>query len=830
MFYAQFMLAQKGPLAKIWLAAHWDKKLTKATIYETNIESCVKGVLEPKVKMALRTTGHLLLGIVRIYSRKAKYLLVDCNEAYLKLKMAFRPGVIDLPDARTADAATVTLPEVFYDFDTDVADLELDMDAQMVLNQSRVEDITLKEDYSNLNLFHEFDFDLEFDEREVARGEKNTEENIENISFFLCDDQSKEKLEESAQGTSSASIVSKVNVSLDTPVNDDGFGGVVGEGFLVGLFEDAPLELFKKDLLNNARKNTESLGLLTENSPEQHHENTDDIRPCSRSAISPLPSPLAKVPRLSTDTNFSDFDEVFSSDTVSNGLEHEVPTLSAAPAASQLTISGELRSSLRDLGERNLKDNESESFVLEPLDEVIMQGAERIRKVKRRRKLIIDQVKSLSTEEMKFQINNITHNVATIDLAPPTKRLMLWKETGLVEKLLYRPGHPLLSKKLSEIYKRNLTIRVYENEDVRTGHTETQDGSLKERRNAGELHGTSKPSFRNSNALSLSSVKVPSKLQPDDPVFSPMSSPERLDESQKQLSPDALTSEIIHQVAHLSITEPVSKELLCDSTFHSSENHHSSVKQLPGHSNIFVQQNQEQSQTPDNFSRKKTDFCAYSDGQELALGIVAHQKNSLPRVEVGQNVLSSGVLVVQPCSDHSNTTCANERNNKSAELNCVPSEDINLENDPKAKSSTSRDSLNREETQFRERDTTMLQQEIYESSVFDFHGWNDTSSSTESVSSEDQAVDETYEEFEERKVVKRTVSMLNLLRTRLRSCQNINFADLVQNNKRKEVAQKFFTLLILKKQQAVELEQESHCQNTIFITRGPKFYIGNSEN
>lgn len=43
--------------------------------------------------MALRTSGHLLLGVVRIYHRKAKYLLADCNEAFIKIKMAFRPGV-----------------------------------------------------------------------------------------------------------------------------------------------------------------------------------------------------------------------------------------------------------------------------------------------------------------------------------------------------------------------------------------------------------------------------------------------------------------------------------------------------------------------------------------------------------------------------------------------------------------------------------------------------------------------------------------------------------------------------------------------------------------
>ena len=81
------MLAKKGPLARIWLAAHWDKKLTKAHVFETNIEQSVDGIMQPKVKLALRTSGHLLLGVVRIYSRKAKYLLADCNEAFVKIKV-----------------------------------------------------------------------------------------------------------------------------------------------------------------------------------------------------------------------------------------------------------------------------------------------------------------------------------------------------------------------------------------------------------------------------------------------------------------------------------------------------------------------------------------------------------------------------------------------------------------------------------------------------------------------------------------------------------------------------------------------------------------------
>ncbi|KAK5968336.1 hypothetical protein GCK32_005670 [Trichostrongylus colubriformis] len=149
MFYAQFVLSKKGPLAKIWLAAHWEKKLSKAQIYETNVQDAVEEILQPKVKMALRTTGHLLLGIVRIYSRKAKYLLADCNEAFLKIKMAFRPGQIEMmEEGKEAPFAAISLPEVYTDFDSTLPEFnEAEFANHLQINQSRIDDITLKEDH-----------------------------------------------------------------------------------------------------------------------------------------------------------------------------------------------------------------------------------------------------------------------------------------------------------------------------------------------------------------------------------------------------------------------------------------------------------------------------------------------------------------------------------------------------------------------------------------------------------------------------------------------------------------------------------------------------------
>uniref|UniRef100_A0A803SNY8 RAD21 cohesin complex component like 1 n=1 Tax=Anolis carolinensis TaxID=28377 RepID=A0A803SNY8_ANOCA len=148
MFYMQLLMDKRGPLAKIWLAAHWDKKVTKAHIFECNLETTIEKILSPKCAIALRTSGHLLLGVVRIYHRKTKYLLADCNEALLKMQATFRPGLVDLPKENCeANYDAITLPEEFHDFETQLPEVNaIDVAQHFTLNQSRVEDITLMEE------------------------------------------------------------------------------------------------------------------------------------------------------------------------------------------------------------------------------------------------------------------------------------------------------------------------------------------------------------------------------------------------------------------------------------------------------------------------------------------------------------------------------------------------------------------------------------------------------------------------------------------------------------------------------------------------------------
>ena len=146
MFYTEAVLSKQGPLARIWLAAHWDKKLTKSVVFETDLETACESVVNPSVKLALRTSGHLLLGVVRIYNRKARYLLADCNEAFMKIKMAFRTGMtIDLPKDDQNAKNHCFLPD---DLDLELTVLpeisQNELQSAMLRNTARIEEITRK--------------------------------------------------------------------------------------------------------------------------------------------------------------------------------------------------------------------------------------------------------------------------------------------------------------------------------------------------------------------------------------------------------------------------------------------------------------------------------------------------------------------------------------------------------------------------------------------------------------------------------------------------------------------------------------------------------------
>ncbi|XP_072175982.1 double-strand-break repair protein rad21 homolog [Diadema setosum] len=421
MFYAHFVLSKKGPLAKIWLAAHWDKKLTKAHVFETNVSSCVDSIIHPKVKMALRTSGHLLLGVVRIHSRKAKYLLADCNEAFVKIKMAFRPGVVDLPEEnREAAFTAITLPEVFHDFDTAVPDLnDAEVQKQFALNQSRVEEITMKEDLGNITLTQDDAFgDITFDDREMMRDGPHIDDSLykrSDESTMLSDIGTRK------DATIDNTLDKSMDLGLDEPIRDDGFGAEMGmgSGILGGEFMGPEDGLFDEQPEIQAGEVSMGGHASGESTPERPTE-----------------------------------------------PEKEAP---APPTGEQV------EQALAD--QTTLVQNEEDAFALEPID--ISAGVKETRQ-RRKRKLIVDEIKELAGDVIKSQLKDTSDIVSTLDLAPPTKKLMLWKETGGAEKLFSLPGRQHTSIVILQIYRRNLTadipkdLKIVRDEDFEPEEPEVQ--------------------------------------------------------------------------------------------------------------------------------------------------------------------------------------------------------------------------------------------------------------------------------------------------------------------------------------------------------------------
>ncbi|ESL11945.1 double-strand-break repair protein rad21 [Trypanosoma rangeli SC58] len=92
MFFSTYVLTKRGPLAKIWLAAHWDRRLTRNEVRVVDLRQSVVDIVQPAVPIALRTSGELLVGVVRIYALKVKHLLKDATDATLVLRVAPLPA------------------------------------------------------------------------------------------------------------------------------------------------------------------------------------------------------------------------------------------------------------------------------------------------------------------------------------------------------------------------------------------------------------------------------------------------------------------------------------------------------------------------------------------------------------------------------------------------------------------------------------------------------------------------------------------------------------------------------------------------------------------
>jgi cohesin complex subunit SCC1 len=161
------LVSKQGPLGHVWLAANYEKKLTKQQLLNTSIIKSSEYITQhpisysqlsqPEDSITLRLSGQLLLGIVRIYSRKTKYLLEDVNDILLKLKSSFKHAGVKL----TSDNVVNLNPQ-----DTIIANLK---------------SITLQDQVTRFDLLYQDDLNL--DEPTVTGGLFSQQPTQDSFSF-----------------------------------------------------------------------------------------------------------------------------------------------------------------------------------------------------------------------------------------------------------------------------------------------------------------------------------------------------------------------------------------------------------------------------------------------------------------------------------------------------------------------------------------------------------------------------------------------------------------------------------------------------------------------
>ncbi|XP_075210065.1 RAD21 cohesin complex component verthandi isoform X2 [Lycorma delicatula] len=823
MFYAQFVLAKKGPLARIWLAAHWDKKLTKAHVFETNIEKSVDGILQPKVKMALRTSGHLLLGVVRIYSRKAKYLLADCNEAFVKIKMAFRPGMVDLPEEnREAAVTAITLPEVFHDFDTAMPELnDVDIEAQFSLNQSRAEEITMREDYGNISAlvnqeegFGDMGFDT--DTPELLRHASGLEPSFDQANLLFSDGVDHlEKEKEPQPSTSAGGLISRSALEIDAPIRDDGFGGNLGQDIITGglfeggLFDDAPMgEVTPVENSSIAPGGEQPLDAIQQPPPDgaatiapESEEDEDDhfggppsVGGNSSDAGSRPVTPAPELPAVAA------------------GVGLEAPAtpapVTAPPIDSQFPeVQEEEKNEMQNhVDQTTLLHNEEESFALAPVDASAFRG---FTKTKRKRKLIVDEVKNISGEEMKAQLSDTTDIVTTLDLAPPTKRLMHWKETGGVEKLFALTGRNIPARALFKNYQRHLTSRAVPNDDygiLGDGEKDqlplepqeqleqpavpaVEPGRRGRKRKQPELEEQVGMGETLDQVAAVTVQQQPQPVEEMLPVHPPP--PATPGPPPPSVPPPSTPAPIVPPE-----TPDMSQLALNPSLVESAP-------QTPYPLNVPSIPQLQPDQVSSLLEQPATPMIPHTEPSpvmQAAPPTPAPAPTPMPPTPAPAPALTPAPVAVA-----------------SPEPQPPPLQQPYLENMGYDQENTLMANMGYDE----QHPPAMTPGAISEKGQAT--PWNEDYELPVSVGpAEEQATDETYEQFEERVLNKRAAHFYHLVKTKMQHTDKLYLSDLTHRNNRKQVAQKFYSMLVLKKFQVLDMKQDSS-YDEILLLKGPTF-------
>ncbi|ALC39153.1 vtd [Drosophila busckii] len=620
--------------------------------------------------------------------------------------------MVDLPEGhREANVNAITLPEVFHDFDTALPELnDIDIEAQFSVNQSRADEITMREDYGSLSMSLQDDgfgdIGFEADTPEMMRGPMSG-----NLNDQLFDDDALNNVVESRDANITLTESNLAGERLD----GDGFGDSFGQP-----------ELFEDDLFGE---------------PAAQVSTTKDA------------SEVNVPPAYSDDEGLDHFDNAPSpASSCANSVHDKDADFEAKDSSFNADANANADAALNDM---TLVQNDDEGFALAPIDATTYKGAT---KAKRKRKLIIDEVKNISGEEMKAQLADTSDILTTLDLAPPTKRLMYWKETGGVEKLFSLPSRTIPARVLLANYNRQLISHSTPLEDFSIIapievlalelYVEQAESSI--------IIGAKKGRKRKNDTTA---VVAATDTTADNTLGQSLAAPEQLRDQDKSAALSAVSLNLGNKEQD-SLAAPQHESAIFDNmrspgllSFNDME-HFSNLNELP------LTPRDAHHDMGDDFQNGDATPAGLDHGEMTPHhGLGDMELPNLPPDQV------SSIL------NESATKAGTDTNNLSTDWNDYdfpPS--VGLPHDP----------------------------------------------------ADAQMENETDEQFEERVLNKRAAQLFVDVRVHFNNHDQLTLSQLTNRNTRKQAAQKFYSLLVLKKFKALNITQPAPYAD-ITVTRGPLF-------
>ncbi len=343
--------------------------------------------------------------------------------------------------------------------------------------------------------------------------------------------------------------------------------------------------------------------------------------------------------------------------------------------------------------------------------ENLKKAEKQIRSRRRRNKLIIDDIKEIDSAAMKSQLNDTSSILGTLELAPPTRKLMQLKETGGVDRLFAMTCRPLHSKLLSKFYVQNMTTKSLQ--DI-------------------------------TNSLKLS-------------------------EKQKKDS-SYLSAEI---EANLN------------------DQHLSKLDVLPS-ADSFIDQQQ------DGSKRNESAF----DNQDNQFN------DDFDQFPPPASIFNTNANLEDMLLDDLNPAQLN--------LEITPNKELTKNNKKSNGQDQSEDDEEEEEEDGENRKSKSPKRRSYKRSM------NNKENSTLNKEEEGDELEDTLLNDPSKNLTKRARTMVSVLSKSFAKHDNVGFFELIKRNGRKMAAQKFYSLLVLKKYEIIEVTQDE-TYSDIIISQGDKF-------